>query len=175
MLLMLLLMVTQWWRQFNVYWLIVTSALTSSCTHASPDCPVILVSSDRWSVTQCGLSTVRAAGWNMSVDIITHPFRATTRRREIHIPRHCPSPTVACVCSALEIYHLSRHTLAHVPRNKPLYTHIQTATCANAENATWLWHNQRVALKWHLIPSSGFSTLHECDRRTDRPRAVKQS
>jgi len=27
------------------------------------------------------------------------------------------------------------------------------------------WNHMRVPAKWHLIPSNGFSRVHECDRR----------
>jgi len=30
------------------------------------------------------------------------------------------------------------------------------------------WGHTSVSVKWHLIPSNGFSRVHECDRRTTR-------
>ena len=31
------------------------------------------------------------------------------------------------------------------------------------------WDHMRMSAKWHLIPSNGFSRVHECDRRPDGP------
>jgi len=47
---------------------------------------------------------------------------------------------------------------------------------ANGDQGSWLinvtWDHTSVSAKWHLIPSNGFSRVHECDsrhtyRRTD--------
>ena len=37
-----------------------------------------------------------------------------------------------------------------------------------------LWHKSVLA-KWHLIPSNGFSRVHECDRRHTHIQADRQT